>query len=131
MEKTAKKIFYRVWPYFILIICLTVSFTPIVWVVCSSLKPAGYILTIPPFYFPKTITLQHYYDLFFKRDISPVFLNSLTIALASTAISIVFGTLAAYVFARSKRNRSTAISAILPSPIRTSISPISSRLRSK
>lgn len=102
MEKTAKKIFYRVWPYFILIICLTVSFTPIVWVVCSSLKPAGDILTIPPFYFPKTITLQHYYDLFFKRDISPVFLNSLTIALASTAISIVFGTLAAYVFARSK-----------------------------
>ena len=110
----SKKIFYKVWPYFIILICIVVSFTPLVWVVLSSIKPAGDILTIPPFYFPKTVTFQHYYDIFFKQGITPVFMNSLIIAVVSTLISLTFGTMAAYVFARSrKKSMKTLMAAIL------------------
>jgi multiple sugar transport system permease protein len=110
----SKKIFYKVWPYFIILICIVVSFTPLVWVVLSSIKPAGDILTIPPFYFPKTVTFQHYYDIFFKQGIIPVFMNSLIIAVVSTLISLTFGTMAAYVFARSrKKSMKTLMAAIL------------------
>ena len=105
MEIKAKKTFYRICPYFILAICLVFSFTPIVWVVCSSLKPAGDILTIPAFFFPKTVTFQNYYDLFVKQNITPVFFNSLIIAVCSTFLSVSLGTLAAYVFARSRSRR--------------------------
>ncbi len=109
-----KSIFYKFWPYFIILICLVVSFTPLMWVVLSSIKPAGDILTIPPFYFPKIFTFQHYYDVFFKQEIFPVFMNSLIIAVTSTLISLVFGTMAAYVFARSrKRSMKTLLAVIL------------------
>lgn len=109
-----KNVFYKFWPYVIIIICLVFSFTPLVWVVFSSIKPAGDILTIPPFYFPKTVTFQHYYDVFFKQGIFPVFINSLIIAVTSTLISLIFGTMAAYVFARSKRKyMKTLMAAIL------------------
>lgn len=109
-----KNIFYKLWPYLVILICLVVSFTPLVWVILSSIKPAGDILTIPPFYFPKVFTFQHYYDIFFKQGIVPVFMNSLTIAIASTLISLIFGTMAAYVFARSKKkSMKTLMAAIL------------------
>ena len=109
-----KRIFYKIWPYLIILVCLVFSFTPLVWVVLSSIKPAGDILTIPPFYFPKVTTLQHYYDVFFKQGIFPVFMNSLIIAVTSALISLAFGTLAAYVFARStNRTMKTLVAAIL------------------
>lgn len=100
--KTWKRIFFTVWPYLVLSVCLIVTFIPILWVILSSFKPAGDILTVPPFYFPETWTLQHYYDIFFKQDIPIVFTNSLIIATTSTVICISFGTMAAYVFARSR-----------------------------
>ena len=100
--KKFKRTFLMLWPYVVLLGCLFVSFLPILWVILSSFKPAGDILTVPPFYFPKTWTLQHYYDIFFKQDIPIVFKNSLVISTISTIICVSFGTMAAYVFARSK-----------------------------
>jgi len=108
------KIFYKIWPYLIILVCLVFEFTPLLWVILSSIKPAGDILHIPPFYFPKIFTFQHYYDIFFKQGILPVFMNSLIIAVTSTLISLTFGTMAAYVFARSrKRSMKTFLAAIL------------------
>ena len=112
--ENAKKVFFTVWPYILIAVLLVISFIPIVWVLMSSIKPAGDILTTPPFYFPKTVTSQHYYDIFFKSNCLPIIRNSLIIASSATLISLFLGTMAAYVFARSKsRVLDLLLSAIL------------------
>lgn len=89
-------------PYIVIALMLVIAFIPILWVVLSSVKPAGDILATPPLYFPKVVTFQHYYDIFFKSNVLPYFRNSLIIATAATLVSLFIGTMAAYVFARSK-----------------------------
>jgi ABC-type glycerol-3-phosphate transport system permease component len=99
----AKEYALKVWPYLIIAFCLLLAFVPLTWIILSSFKPAGDILTIPPFYFPKEYTLQHYYDIFLKQGISRVFLNSLTVAFIPMMVSLILGTMAAYTFARSRK----------------------------
>jgi multiple sugar transport system permease protein len=82
------------------------SLTPILWVLSTSLKNKTVAFALPP----KIIfspTLDHYRVLFSQYDFDRLIRNSGIIAGASTTISIILGTLAAYslsrlVFRRSK-----------------------------
>jgi multiple sugar transport system permease protein len=78
--------------------------TPIYLIVISSLKPSPIMFSRPPA-FIFTPTLQHYYDLFTMRPFHLQILNSLVVALGSTAFSLTIGTLAAYAISRIKHRR--------------------------
>ncbi|MGQ9627136.1 MAG: carbohydrate ABC transporter permease [Anaerolineae bacterium] len=81
-----------------LIIAAVFAF-PILWVFLSSIKETKEIFAIPPKWIFNP-TLHNYYRLIFETPFMGRFLNSLIIAVFSTAISLVLGSLTAYGFSR-------------------------------
>lgn len=90
--------------YILIGIVLVVFMTPIYLILVSSLKPSAVMFSRPPT-FIFTPTLQHYYDLFTMRPFHLQIMNSLIVALGSTAFSLVVGTMAAYAISRIKSKR--------------------------
>lgn len=87
--------------YLLLGIVLILFMTPIYLILVSSLKPSALMFSRPPA-FIFTPTLDNYYDLFTLRPFHLQILNSLIVALGSTAFSLTVGTLAAYAISRIK-----------------------------
>lgn len=78
---------------------------PIYWTFVSSLKTLGGIRDFPPSLIPEVANLvdplwQNYTSLLFERGFDMFTLNSLVVAIATTAIVVTFGTLAGYGFSR-------------------------------
>jgi multiple sugar transport system permease protein len=93
----------------LLLIYLVYTLLPIGWLFLSTLQTEASLLTLPPRIIPSEVTLQNYVDVFKPAAFSEnsgqsTFLlalrNSLIVSLGTTAVSLVFGTLAAYAFAR-------------------------------
>ena len=84
---------------FLLLICVFCLF-PFAWMIISSLKESGEIMSVPPTLIPRKATLGHYGDVFTKSNIPRYFINSTVIALGSTLIALIFALLGGYGFAR-------------------------------
>ena len=94
-----------------LLVVLTVVF-PIYMIVSNSFKPTLLIRKMPPqFFFPPT--LQHYVKILKQGNFLSYFGNSFIIAMSTTVISIVLGSLAAYGLAIMKSNWGNRISTFL------------------
>lgn len=72
---------------------------PIFWMVLTSLKPEEAIMVSPP-RFLFTPTLENYAHALYDKNFLFYIKNTLIISVISTAIVVVFGSLAAYSFAR-------------------------------
>ncbi|MBD1206560.1 MAG: carbohydrate ABC transporter permease [Rhodobacteraceae bacterium] len=72
---------------------------PIFWMVLTSFKPEGAIMVSPP-RFLFTPTLENYAHALHDKNFLFYIKNTLIISVVSTAIVVVFGSLAAYSFAR-------------------------------
>ena len=83
---------------------------PILFLLASSFKPPRDILAFPPrFIFAPT--LENYRQLFVRwPEFFDALRNSLIITISATVITVIFTTLAGYVYSRV-RNRATALSA--------------------
>jgi len=86
--------------YLLLVIGALVMVTPFVYMVSTSFKAQAYVLTIPPQFIPHPATTTNYSDAWGSQDFSRYFLNSLVVAIASTAISLLLSSMMAYAFAR-------------------------------
>ena len=83
-------------------------FFPIVWLFSASLSNQVELYAVPPHWIPQNPTLQNYLDIIFPslavssvpRTFAVALLNSVKIAAAVTAISILIGSLAAYTLVR-------------------------------
>ena len=85
--------------YLALIVAIILSLFPLFWLFLTSIKPKSLTFAIPPAWiFPPT--LENYQEVFLYGPFSQFFLNSIIVALGTTAIAITVGTLAAYAFAR-------------------------------
>lgn len=80
---------------FIILSIVVVSF-PLVWMTLSSFKPLRELFTMPPTFLPKRFTLYNYAELLKRTNFEYYFLNSVVVALASTVITILISTMAAY-----------------------------------
>lgn len=74
-------------------------FVPLLWVILTSLKPTGEILTNPPQWIPSEISFEHY-EKVLEKPIGQWTINSLYISIVSTFLTIVLGAAAGYAFAR-------------------------------
>jgi multiple sugar transport system permease protein len=83
------------------IACLAVI-VPLAYLVINSIKLPREFLTVPPTILPTEVTFQHYEELIEDSKTIRYFRNSLTVALWTTAITILSGTLAAYGLARMR-----------------------------
>ena len=87
---------------------------PLVWMVCVSLMPAGSASSLPPPLLPRDPTLEHYRQLLGDGGLKRAFVNSLGLAVAATALSVSFNTLAGYAFAKLRfRHRETVFGLLI------------------
>ncbi len=76
------------------------SLAPLVWMLSVSLMPSGEASTLPPPLLPSAPTLANYRALFTRIGIGGYLLNSVLLASAITATSLLLNTLAGYAFAK-------------------------------
>ncbi|MGI0491467.1 carbohydrate ABC transporter permease [Alkalinema pantanalense CENA528] len=94
MSKTLRSIVIAI----VILFCLA----PILWQLLTSFKTNAEIAAIPNVYFPTSLTLAHYQELFVRRPFWNYLMNSAGVASVSTLLSLVLGAPAAYVLARIK-----------------------------
>jgi ABC-type glycerol-3-phosphate transport system permease component len=80
-------------------VALAILLLPLYWMVISSLTPEARIFEEPALV-PPTLVLDHYRALFGGRDFWTPIRNSLTVAAATTVLSVGLGVLCAYALAR-------------------------------
>jgi multiple sugar transport system permease protein len=96
----ASRIIQNIAAYIAIAVALVVTLFPIYWIAANSFKYDIDIFSIPPQWFPANPTLKHYDAAFVHRPFLTYALNSLIIAVSTTIVSVVFGTLAGYALAR-------------------------------
>ena len=77
-----------------------VMVTPFVYMLGTSFKPHAYVLELPPRFIPSEPTLDNYVRALTTNHFGRYFLNSLIVATAATAITLVLSSMLAYAFAR-------------------------------
>ena len=88
------------WLYAVLGAGLFVMVVPFLWMVLSSVKPEGEVMSVPPTWWPETVTSDNYEALFTRLDFPTYFLNSILVALAVTAGNVMFGSMLGYALAK-------------------------------
>lgn len=79
---------------------LVVLAFPVYWLVTTSLKIGAEVATFPPTYLPSTLTLENYRLVFQTENAPRFFLNSIVVALISTAVTVFLGAMAAYALSK-------------------------------
>jgi len=92
----------KVITYSLLIIGVLVVAVPFWYMVITSLKPQSYIFEMPPRLWPQEITIRNYSEALGKDSFGLYFVNSLFVAVVSTALAVLVSALLAYAFARIK-----------------------------
>ena len=83
-------------------VILTVGWLfPYIYVICCAFKPGSEVSAVPPKFFPKVFSIENFSGLLERMDAMKFLFNSLTVALISTIIALILGSLAAYAIQRS------------------------------
>ncbi|MEL4898097.1 carbohydrate ABC transporter permease [Crocosphaera sp. Alani8] len=99
--------------YLSILLVIIFFIAPIIWQVLTSIKTNEDISAIPNVYIPKTITFEHYLELFQRRPFGLYIFNSALVSIISTVICLVIGSPAAYVLARIKLPGKNIITALI------------------
>lgn len=103
-----RHIIWRAFLYLCMIVVLFVIFAPLAWLIISSVSPRSELLNVPPHWIPEQPTLQNYRDILIPdenasrtaQNFRYALRNSVIVATSVSVISLIFGTLAAYAYAR-------------------------------
>jgi multiple sugar transport system permease protein len=95
-----RKITGSVFFYGLVIFFTSVILLPFIWQFLTSIKQLNEIGAIPAVWFPSKINLQYYINVFQKHPFQLYLFNSFMVAAATTFLSILIGSLAAYALAR-------------------------------
>jgi multiple sugar transport system permease protein len=93
----------------LLLLYLVYTLVPMIWLFLSTIQTEASLLTLPPRIIPSDVTLGNYVDIFKpaafgENSGESTFLlalrNSVIVCIGTTLVAMVFGTMAAYAFAR-------------------------------
>ena len=73
---------------------------PFLWMAISSIKPESEIRSIPPTWWPQSVTLDNFRELFTRLDFTTYFLNSVLVATAVTVGNMLFCSMLGYALAK-------------------------------
>jgi multiple sugar transport system permease protein len=90
----------RGWVYIALTLGLIVVAGPFVWMLLGSVKPEGELRQSPPTWWPHTVTLENYRQLFSRLDFPRYFVNSALVAVAVTVANLVVCAMLGYALAK-------------------------------
>ncbi|MEV4343152.1 carbohydrate ABC transporter permease [Actinoplanes sp. NPDC049596] len=85
-----------------LVIWALVTAGPLIWVLLASFKSNTEIFLGKPFALPEHFSFETYFNAWGEAHIGRYFLNSVVVVIISTAGTMLFGSMAAYVLARYK-----------------------------
>lgn len=95
-------------------LCLLATLFPLYWILVTSLKPPGAVLSAPLTYWPERISFDNYRALFADSDFGVYLTNSLLVALTAGAVATAISMLSGYVLARfTFRGRGAVLGAFL------------------
>jgi len=110
------------------------GFFPALWILLTSLKTEGELVSKPITYWPANLTLQNYVQAFTDQPLLKYMANSLVVALLATVFSLLVSACAAYAIARlNLKHRQLILTAIVASsmfPLVTLLVPIFETMRS-
>lgn len=86
--------------YVLLIVGAIVMVLPFLYMLSTSFKGQQYVLSTPPQWIPHPATASNYTDVLSADHFGLYFLNSVIVAVISTAISLLLSSMMAYAFAR-------------------------------
>ncbi len=86
--------------YLVLIVGAAIMVLPFLYMLSTSFKGQTYVLTIPPQFIPHPATASNYSQAWSDNDLGRYLLNSVMVAVISTAISLLLSSMMAYAFAR-------------------------------
>jgi len=84
----------------LLLLIAALVLLPILWTFATSLKPLPEVNSYPPRWTSEKMSFRPYVDMFFYLPFATYTVNSLLVALAATALTLVIGSLAGFAFAR-------------------------------
>ncbi len=102
MSNQSSRTLSKVITYTLLLVGIVIVLIPFWYMLITSFKPQAYIFEMPPRLWPKEITLKNYTEALGKDLFGLYFLNSLIVAVTSTAATVVVSSMLAYAFARLK-----------------------------
>jgi multiple sugar transport system permease protein len=83
-----------------LLVAAATMIMPFLWMLSTSLKADQFVLTMPPQFLPRPLTLDSYQRLMELFPIAHMFFNSLFVAVVTTVGQVFISAMAAYAFAR-------------------------------
>lgn len=86
----------------IVVVLAILSLLPLFWLITNSFKPSADIYKMPPDILPKKLYLENYKELFNNQPALRWTFNSFFVSFASTTLSVIFSSAAAYAFAKLK-----------------------------
>lgn len=99
-RKSLSHVLGRSWIYLVLIVSSVLMIIPFYWSVGTSFKLEQNVFVNPPQWWPDPATLQNYVSVVTKIRFYQYFVNSVFVAVVTTAGHVFFDTLAAYAFAK-------------------------------
>ncbi len=86
--------------YALLIVTSILMLGPFYWMLATSFKPAADVFASPPKLIPSPWTLENYRFVFHNLPFTRYFFNSVVVTGSIVGLNVVFGTAAAYAFAK-------------------------------
>ncbi|AIC31763.1 carbohydrate ABC transporter permease [Rhizobium sophoriradicis] len=80
---------------------------PYIYLLMTSIKPAADVQQIPPSFFPAAISFENFREVLQSSTLPRAFANSLTVAVLTTALSLLVAVPAAYVATQYRRRITT------------------------
>jgi multiple sugar transport system permease protein len=84
----------------LLLLAIIVTLFPVYWTVTTAFKTQRATFAVPPQLFPAEPTLQNFADVLARREFVSTLVTSIELTVASTALCLLVGGLAAYALAR-------------------------------
>jgi len=86
--------------YTVLLLFSLIFVLPIIWIFISSLKTSNEIFSWPPTILPNNVTFSNYITAFNKGNFVTYFKNSIFVAVAATALTLLINSMAGYALAK-------------------------------
>lgn len=102
MNIIRKNTLSKILTYFLLLAGTVIVLLPFWYMLITSLKPQAFIFEIPPRLWPSEISLINYQKALQTDQFGLYFMNSLFVAVVTTASTLLVSSLMAYAFARLK-----------------------------
>lgn len=108
VQKPAPRRLKRLFFYALLTIAALTMVVPFLWMLSTSLKTNQFLLSMPPQFLPRPLTLESYARLLELFPMARMFFNSFFVAALTTAGQLLVSSMGAYAFARMRfRGRDT------------------------